>query len=101
MSGGDLRKTVSVWPDMPAVSQRAREWQSLRDAQRGVAESEPVMLARHPDIATKNRAGTHDGGMHEPRTRRSVVSSSPWWTETYCVRLRCAEWGSMAVGGFL
>ena len=32
----------------------------MRDPQRGVAEPEPVMLARHPDIATKNRAVTRE-----------------------------------------
>jgi len=47
---------------MPAVSQRAKGWQSLRAPQRGVAEPEPVMLARHPDIAIKNRAVTRERG---------------------------------------
>ena len=71
-SGSDLRKTVSVWPDMPAVSQRAKGWQSLRAPQRGVAEPEPVMLARHPDIAIKNRAVTRERGC------ASCERAGPW-----------------------
>ncbi len=46
---------------MPAVSQGAKAWQSPPNVHKDVAEPEPFMLARHPDIATKNRALERDG----------------------------------------
>lgn len=61
ISSGDLRKTVWVWPDMPAVSRGAKGSQSLPDVHKDAVNPQPVMLARHPDIATKNRALTRHG----------------------------------------
>ncbi|HBP4946458.1 MULTISPECIES: hypothetical protein [Pseudomonadota] len=58
MSCGDLRKTVLVWPDMPAVSQGAGGLQWLSSVYKDVVKPEPVMLSQHPDIAIKNRAHT-------------------------------------------
>lgn len=83
---------------MPAVSQRAKGWQSLRAPQRGVAEPEPVMLARHPDIAIKNRAVTRERGC------ASCERAGPWsvrvrWgrgcTECSAGVLRVGPWMSV------